>query len=109
MLRSTTSISALVVSMVRMLEGWCRSFVGIVLFPPSSIRVYGDPIAAARREVANKETQTEITGKSIAKEQSITDRVHEVSVWERRPRGFYIVGMWWHRTAGYPILLPERI
>ncbi len=73
MLRSTALISSsdapFTVSMVLVLEGWFRSFVGIVLFPSSSIREYGDSIAAARRAVANKETPTETTEKSIAKEE----------------------------------------
>ncbi len=113
MLRSTTLIlfndCPLMVTMVRILEGWFRSFVGIVLFPSPSIGEYGDPIAAARREVANKETPTVTIGKNIAKEKSTTDCMDEIPLWVRRPRGFYLVGMWWNRTVGYPILLLERI
>ena len=72
MLRSILShVSLLMVSLERI-------FIDVILFTSSSIRGYGDPIAAARREVANKETPTETMGSSIANEESSPDRMHEI-------------------------------
>ena len=84
MLRSTALISSsdapFTVSMVLVLEGWFRSFVGIVLFPSSSIREYGDSIAAARRAVANKKHQRKPQRKASPKRNVSAERLDEISL-----------------------------